>query len=125
VDPYYDLETGGKTGFGTITVEFVSGAMYEYENRPMGDWMDLITSSSKGRYGWYVIKGPGPPVKGKSRWPFKQIKEAWRSRDQIKAIVDARQPKTRQHKKRFFKRGGKTYGIHGMRARKRGKPGAS
>ncbi len=124
VQPQYDLD-GNKTGVGTITVEFVSGATYTYEDRPMGDWYDIISSSSKGRHGYYVIRGPGAPIPGKSNWPFTKIKDAWRTKEQIKAIIDAREPTTKRHKKRFFQIGGKTHGIHGMRARTRGKPGIS
>ncbi len=120
VQPQYDLD-GNKTGVGTITVEFVSGATWEYADRPMSDWYDLIESSSKGRVGYYVIRGPGAPIKGKSNWQGHETLPAWRSKEQIKAIVEAREPATKRHKERTYKVGGKIV----RRGPSRGRPSIS
>jgi len=120
VDPDYDLETGEKLGTGTITIEFVNGAEYEYPDRPMSDWYDLITSSSKGRKTYFDIRGPGRSRKGMGLWrPFRQTVQAWRSKQEIRAIKAAREPATAAHRRRTFSRGGQTnaYGKGGKRIR--------
>jgi hypothetical protein len=120
VDPDYDLESGKKLGTGTITIEFVSGATYEYADRPMSDWYDLITSSSKGRFSYFEVRGPGRSRKGQGVWkPCVQILQAWRSKAEVRAIKAARQPLTAKHKLRTYTRGGQmnAFGKGGKRIR--------
>ncbi len=114
VDPEYDLN-GKKTGVGTIYIEFLSGAVYEYQNRPMGDWFDLIESSSKGRFTYYEVRGPGKSVPGMGLWPSTKIREATRSAETVAKMRKQREPRTEQQKKRTYTRGGKrgAYGAGG------------
>jgi hypothetical protein len=119
VDAQYDID-GKKTGVGTITIEFVSGATYEYADRPMSDWFYLITSSSKGRKAYYDIRGPGRSRKGMGIWkPCIQTVQAWRSKSEIRAIKAAREPVKAKHKLRTYTRGGKmnAFGKGGKRIR--------
>jgi hypothetical protein len=118
VDPQYDLD-GKLTGVGLITVEFLSGATYEYDDRPMSDWFDLIESSSKGRFCYFEVRGPGPSRPGMGIWSHRQISGPTRSAAQVAAMVGNRQPRTREQKRRTYTRGGKrgAYGAGGRRIR--------
>lgn len=122
VDPEYDFN-GKKTGVGLITVQFLNGSQYEYPNRPMSDWYDIIESSSKGRKFYFDVRGPGPSRKGMGIWPFRQIRQATRTPAQVRALVERRQPRTAAQKRRTFTRGGKraAYGAGGRSVR--GTPG--
>lgn len=114
VDPDYNLD-GKKTGTGTITIQFLNGSIYEYPDRPMGDWIDLIESSSKGRFTYFEVRGPGPSRKGMGIWTHRQIQQATRTAAEVAAMVAARQPRTREQKRRTYTRGGKraAYGAGG------------
>lgn len=117
VDPEYDLD-GKKTGRGLITIEYVSGAVWEFADRPMSDWYDLIESSSKGRFNYYEVRGPGPSRKGMGLWkPATEIKKAWRSSAEIAAIRYRREPRTRAQKRRTYTKGGRrqAFGAGGQR----------
>jgi len=118
VDPQYDLQ-GKKTGVGTITVQFLSGAQYEYPDRTMGDWHDLVESSSKGRYTYFTVRGPGPSHPGMGLWPFRQLRSATRSPAEVAALVARRQPRTAEQRRRTFTRGGKrgAFGAGGRSVR--------
>lgn len=54
-DPNYDME-GQLTGDGTITVEFLSLAVYEYSDCPNAMWVDFVNSSSKGMFVYYRLR---------------------------------------------------------------------
>lgn len=107
VDPDYDQD-GKKTGTGTITLWFVNGWAYEYENRPMGDWLDLIESGSKGRFAYYEVRGAGPSAEGHTLWPYsKKWQWATRSAAEVAAIRAAREPRHARQRERRYTRGGK------------------
>lgn len=115
VDPQYDLK-GELTGVGTITIQFLNGSQYEYADRPMSDWMDLIESSSKGRFTYYDVRGPGKSVPGMGLWkPCVQIGKPTRTPAEVAALAAKRQPRTAAQKRRTFTRGGKrqAYGAGG------------
>lgn len=117
VEPQYDLD-GKLTGVGTITIEFVNGAVYEYENRPMGDWFDLIESSSKGRFSYYEVRGAGKSRPGMGIWkPCKQIRKAFRTPAEVAGIQAKRQPVGARQQARTYTRGGQrgAYGAGGKR----------
>lgn len=119
VEPQYDLD-GKMTGVGTITIEFLNGAQYEYADRPMGDWFDLIESSSKGRFTYYEVRGEGKSVPGMGLWkPCRKIRNATRSAAEVARIKARREPRTAAQKRRTYTRGGKrgAYGAGGRRIR--------
>lgn len=119
VDPDYDLD-GKKTGTGTIIIQFLNGWEYTYDNRPMGDWLDLVESSSKGRFTYFEVRGAGPSIEGRTIWPYsKKRKFAERSAAQIEAMVRRRAPRTAAQKRRTYTRGGKrqAYGAGGRSIR--------
>lgn len=112
---------GGKAQTGVITVEFVSGETWQYPNRSIADFVDMVESSSKGRFAYYEIRGPGPSsqVKGRGLWPGTKIRDAWRSAAEIKRIRHARRPITAAQKQRTYTRYGKRggYGAGGLAIR--------
>lgn len=118
VDPDYDLE-GKLVGTGTITIEFLNGSRYAYPDRPMGDWFDLIESSSKGRFTYYEVRGPGPSRKGMGIWNHVELNGPTRSADAVARMKAAREPRHAQQKKRTYTRHGKrgAYGAGGQRIR--------
>lgn len=109
---------GGKTGKGTITIEFLNGAQYEYPDRPMGDWLDLVESSSKGRFTYFEVRGPGKSVPGMGLWkPFKKVRGPTRTAAQVAAMKAAREPRHAAQQRRTYTRGGNrgAYGAGGRR----------
>lgn len=108
---------GGKTGTGTITIRFINGWEYEYQNRPMADWYDLVESSSKGRFTYYEVRGPGKSVSGQTLWPYSR-KTKWidRSAAEIARMKAAREPMHAEQQRRTYTRGGKrgAYGAGGL-----------
>lgn len=119
VEPEYDLQ-GQKTGVGIITIRFINGWEYEYPNRPMGDWLDLIESQSKGRFTYYEVRGEGPSVEGHTIWPYSR-KSKWidRTAEEIARMVEQREPRTAKHQERTYTRGGKrqAFGKGGLPVR--------
>jgi hypothetical protein len=115
VEPEYNLD-GELTGVGTITIQFLNGAQYEYPDRPMADWYDLVESSSKGRKTYWDVRGPGRSRKGMGIWPFRQIRSATRTPAQVAALAGRRQPQTAAQRARRFTRGGKrnAFGAGGL-----------
>jgi hypothetical protein len=115
-DPQYDLD-GQKTGVGTITIEFLDGSQYEYDDRPMGDWYDLVESSSKGRFAYYEVRGPGKSRPGMGLWkPCRQIRKATRTAAQVAALRADRQPRGPKQRQRRFTVSGRrnAYGAGGF-----------
>jgi hypothetical protein len=107
VEPQYDLN-GQKTGIGTITIQFLNGAQYEYADRPMSDWYDLIESSSKGRKTYYDVRGPGKSRPGMGLWkPCVQIRKPTRTSAQVAALASRRKPRSASDRRRTFTRGGR------------------
>lgn len=118
VEPQYDLE-GNLTGVGTITAQFLSGAQYEYADRPMSDWYDLVESSSKGSFAYYEVRGPGKSRPGMGLWkPCKQIRKATRTSAQVAALAAKRQPKgAAQRQGRYTVRGRRNAYARGQQVR--------
>jgi len=107
-DPDIDLKTGDQLGTGTISIEFLSLALYEYPNRPLNDFLDLFTSSSKGRYTYYEVRGPGPSMQGMGLWqPFVKIRGPVRTPAQVRELAKARKPRTERQRRRFYNVGGR------------------
>jgi len=98
---------GGVTG--TMRIEFVSGAICRYDNFPTADYMDLITSSSKGRYVYYQIK--------QGKVPYTLERGPTRSPEQVRALVKARQPRTAFQRARYYNVGGKRRAGGGVPSR--------
>lgn len=90
---------------GTITIEFLDLSLYEYPDRPLNDFLDLMTSSSKGRYAYYEVRGPGPSKPGMGIWPFRKLRGP--QRKVTEAMKEARQPRTEEQKRRFYNVGGR------------------
>lgn len=111
-DPQFDFD-GDPTGQGTITIEFLDLSMFEYEGRSTADWLDILESSSKGRYAYYVIL--------KRRWPYTQLKKASRTSREVHEIAEKRNPRTKKQKRRTFTVGGQrnAFGKGGKRLKKR------
>ena len=101
---------------GTITIEFLSGATYAYANRPVADWLDLFESSSKGRFVYFEVRGPGPSRKGMGIWSSVKIRDAWRTAAEVRRMAQARRPMTAKQRQRTYTRGGKRggYGAGGL-----------
>ena len=100
---------GNRLPTGTMYLEFVDGAQAMYRNFPANDWLDLVSSSSKGRYVYYQIK--------ERKVPYQLINGATRSREEVKAIIAARQPKTGYQSRRYFNVGGKRNAGGGVPSR--------
>ncbi len=116
-EPNVDSQ-GNRQPIGTIWIEFVSGAEYKYRNRPAGDFMDLVESSSKGRFSYYEVRGEGPSHKGMGLWkPCEQTRQAWRSKAEQASIRKKRQPVGAKQQQRTYTRGGKrrAFGAGGKR----------
>ncbi len=115
----YDPDEGN-TGVGTIKIEFLNGAEWTYPGRSASDWLDLIESSSKGRYAYYQIRGPGPSRKGMGLWHGFESRPAWRSSAEVARMKRAREPVGRRQKRRLFTVGGKrnAYGAGGKMVRR-------
>lgn len=99
-DPEYDLQTGYTTGRGTITIEFLDLSMFEYPDRSAADWIDLFSSSSKGRFVYYAAKG----------WTYRQLKKASRSSREVARLSALRAPRGQRQGKRSYVAGGKRVG---------------
>lgn len=117
-EPDRDSE-GNQKAQGTIWIEFLSGATYAYPNRPLADWIDLFESSSKGRFVFWEVRGPGPSRQGMGIWPSIKIRDGWRTSSEIKSMQRKRQPVTAQQRKRTYTRHGQrgAYGKGGVKIR--------
>lgn len=115
-DPEYDLN-GNTTGMGTITIEFLSLAMYEYAGRSLADYIDIIESSSKGRFAYYEIRGAGPSRPGMGIWPSVRLRGP--QRKVTSAMRGARAPRTAAQRQRTYTVGGRrgAYGAGGLPVR--------
>jgi hypothetical protein len=107
VEPQYDL--GGElTGVGLITIQFLNGSQYEYADRPMSDWYDLIESGSKGSFTYYEVRGDGPSHPGMGLWkPCRKIRNATRTAAEVARLAASRQPTTPKQRQRRYTAGGK------------------
>lgn len=100
-DPEYELETGDMTGRGTITIEFIDLSMFEYPDRSAADWLDIFTSSSKGRFMHGVVIG---------NWKYIQLKKASRSSAEVRRMAAIRAPRGQRQGKRSYVAGGRAVG---------------
>jgi len=91
----------------TIYIEFLSLALYKYPNRPLGDFLDLYTSSSKGRFCYYEVRGPGTDGPGMGKWPCVRLRGPQRSAVRVRQLARNRQPKTHAQALRYYTVGGK------------------
>ncbi len=103
-EPDYETRGGDsvRTGKGTITLEFLDGSKYEYPGRSAADWLDIISSSSKGRYAFYNIRGPGPSHKGMGIWTFRQVSGPTRSKAEVARMRAQREPTTAKQRQRTY-----------------------
>ena len=106
-DPEYDLD-GKKTGMGEIQIEFLNLSLYSYPNRPASDFLDIIESSSKGRFVYYEAR---------PSWPFKRLRGP--QRKVTREMIAARSPRTAAQKRRTYTVGGRrgSHGAGGARIR--------
>ena len=101
-------QQGNRLPTGSIYIEFLSLALYKYPGRTAGEFMDLFTSSSKGRFSYYQVRGPGPSVEGMGLWqPFIKLRGASRSASEVRRLAQARQPRTERQRRRFYNVGGR------------------
>lgn len=98
---------GNRLPTGTIYIEFLNLSLYQYNNRPMNDFVDLFTSSSKGRYTHFEVRGPGPSRPGMGIWPAIKLRGPLRSAAQTRRIARARQPRTQVQRLRYYNVGGR------------------
>lgn len=115
-----DVDANGEPlNKGTITIEFLSGATYKYADRPITDWMDLVESSSKGRFTYFEVRGPGKSRKGMGIWSGVMVRPAFRSKSEVADMRRKREPVTAEQRKRTYTRGGRrgAYGAGGVRIR--------
>lgn len=119
-DPDLDRQ-GNQTGTGTIYIEFLSLALYKYPGRPLNDFLDLFTSSSKGRFTYYEVRGPGPSAEGKSIWPFVKLRGPQRTPEQVRELAAKREPLGGLPALRYYNVGGK-YQAGGRGGRSGGRP---
>lgn len=116
----YNDGNGGKATMGVIEIEFLSGATYQYHNRPIADFMDMVESSSKGRFTYYEVRGPGPSRPGMGIWPSIKVRDGWRTAAEVRRMAHARRPRTAAQAKRTYTRGGQrgAFGKGGLPVRK-------
>lgn len=119
-EPYTDKD-GNQTGLGDIYVEFLSLALYKYPGRPLNDFLDLFTSSSKGRYTYYEVRGSGPSVEGKSIWPFVKLRGPQRTPAEVRRLAAKREPLGGLPALRYYNVGGR-YQAGGAGGRSGGRP---
>jgi hypothetical protein len=104
-EPNFGFPSGKQLPTGTVQIEFVSGALYEYQDIPESDFLDLVLSSSKGRYTYFHVRGKGPSRKGMSVAPwdnFRMIHGPTRSKSKIRDIMRARRPQVARHHLRYY-----------------------
>lgn len=97
------------SGLGRMWIEFVSGAVCRYENFKANDYLDLVTSSSKGRYVYYQLK--------QTKYPYVLENGPTRSAAEIQRIVKAREPQTQYQKRRYYNVAGKRNAAGGTPSR--------
>lgn len=88
---------GNRLPTGTIYIEFLDLSLYSYAGRPLNDFLDLESSSSKGRYVHSVV------VKG--GWAFTKLRGPQRT--VTPAMVAAREPRNASQAARHYNVGGK------------------
>lgn len=118
-DYQYDLQTGERRNVGVIKIEYITLKMCGFPDRSLADFLDIIESSSKGRFNWNEIRGPGPSVEGQSLWPFYVIKDKSRTPKEVKRIQATRAPIGAAQKRRTYTRGGQrnVFGKGGRRVK--------
>jgi len=89
---------GQRLPTGTIYIEFLDLSLYQYPGRPLNDFLDLESSSSKGRYVYHVVR---------NGWAFTKLRGAQRSAAEVAAIAESRQPRNAQQARRFYNVGGR------------------
>lgn len=108
-----------RLGTGTIYIEFLDLSLYAYPHRPLSDFLDLHSSSSKGRYAYYQIRGAGPSHPGKSLWPFQKLRGPQRTAVEVAQLQASRQPRTAEQARRFYNVGGRHKAGGGVPSRPR------
>lgn len=93
------MTSAGPQSVGIMRIEFVSGAICRYDNYPAANFLDLASSSSKGRWILDQLK--------KKKVPYVLESGPTRSKEEVKRLVAARQPVSAYQKRRFFNVGGK------------------
>lgn len=91
--------SGNRLPTGTVLIEFLDLSLYEYKPVPLNSYLDLFSSSSKGRYVHYQVI-PGWPKPTKLRGPQ-------RSSAEVRALRGSRQPRNEQQRRRYYNVGGR------------------
>jgi hypothetical protein len=90
---------GNRLKTGTVLIEFLDLSEYRYAPVALNDFVDLATSSSKGRFVRYHVI-PNWPTPTKLRGPQ-------RSAAEVAAIARSRDPRNASQARRYFNVGGR------------------
>lgn len=114
-----DLRTGERLNVGTIKIEYINLKLCGFPDRSLADFLDIFESSSKGRFNWEEIRGPGPSVAGKSKWTFYTIRDKVLTPAQVKKLQKSRAPIGAAQKRRTYTKGGQrnVFGKGGRRVK--------